>query len=301
MRKRRRVIGAIVAAITATAVMSASASPSQPAPTAKANKAAAQADASWLLSQTVLPADATRLPAKPSWDAGECPCPITPNAVDDAGWWQAPESFQDVIAFVEAHPPPGSTVGGTGSSGQIGHGESSETVIIDWPPEPGVLGERTLTVSAIPLPGGSSGVRADGVSVWITPRPLSERVPQARLLRVTVTQGPKRLQGPITVRSARKTHKVIALLNRLPAAQPGVSACPLDRGIRVVLDFYATKRTQTPAAVATIVVGGCGGVGLRVHGHEEPPLAETGPMTGRYVPIQDRVAAIIGRRLRTGP
>jgi hypothetical protein len=245
----------------------------------------------------VLPPGATPVANKPAWDTwhpGQCPCPATPNAVDAPGWWQVPETVGNVIAFVKAHPPSGATVVATGSGS--GPGYESQSVTFQWPAVPGVLSTRWLVVGARSLPGGSSGVRADGISVWVTPRSRSDRVPPATRLRVLVVRGPRVLQGPIAVRSEAKIRKVIALLNRLPAPQPGVSACPVDRGVRVILDFYRSKRAEHPSAVATIIVGGCGGVDLTVHGHREQGFGNS-PTQGS---TEAAVASIIGRKLKTG-
>lgn len=292
---RRVLIGAIAAAVTASAiavVVSASA-----APAAASNKAAAVGDAKMLLSKLVLPTGATSVATKPPWDTlrrGSCPCPVTPNAVDDHAWWRVPGTVSHVIAFVKAHPPAGTSVVAT--SAGSGQGYQSRGVTFAWPQQPGVISTRWLVVSARSLPGGSSGVRADGVSVWVTPRSSSDRVPPAKRLRILVVRGPKVLQGPIAVRSQAKIDKVIAFLNRLPAPQPGVSACPLDRGVRVILDFYASERARRPSAVAKIVVGGCGGVLLTVHGHREQGFGNPPPPASTW----SAVASIVGRKLNTG-
>ena len=65
--------------------------------------------------------------------------------------------------------------------------------------------------------------------------------------------------------------RVVAYVNGLPLAQPGVMACPNDRGPFVELDFRPAGR-GAPVAVAVADGGGCGLVTLRVHGRAEPSL-----------------------------
>jgi hypothetical protein len=305
---RRCLIGVVAATAVLGGVVFIASAPAGPSITstgggtrAAANKAAAESDAPRLLSRLVLPSGSTRLASEPAGDHSQlasCSCPATPNLIDAHGWWRVPERLGEVISFVDAHRPAGTRLVVTG--GGRGPGYSSKMVTFAFAPVAGVLATRWLAVNATTLPDGSTGVRADGASVWVTPRPASEVIPPAKRLRITVVRGPKLLQPPITVRSQRKVRRVVGLLNRLPAAQPGISSCPSDPGIRVVLDFYGSARARTPSAVATIVVGGCGGVLLRLHGRPQPALGDP-PLRagGRYVPLEHRVARIIGTRLRT--
>jgi hypothetical protein len=252
-----------------------------------------------LLAKLVLPRGATPVASTPAWDPGGCACPLTPNAVDDPGWWRVPGRAGDVIAYVKAHQPAGSTVVST-STGS-GPGTRTEGVTFQWPGVPGVLSTRWLVVFARALPGGAKGVRADGLSVWLTARKSTDQVPPAKRLRILVVRGREVLQGPIAIRSRAKIDKVIAFLNGLPAPQPGTSACPVDSGTRVVLDFYGSRLAKRPSAIAKLVAGGCGGVLLTVHGHREqgfgnPPTSAG----GRYRTTEAAVATIIGRKLKTG-
>ena len=45
------------------------------------------------------------------------------------------------------------------------------------PPVAGVLTQRLLGVTAVPLADGATAVRTDGEAVWLTPRPRWERIP----------------------------------------------------------------------------------------------------------------------------
>jgi hypothetical protein len=269
--------------------VSASAAHHASPPTSASNRAAAASDAKALLSRLTLPAGSSQLPARPGWSGG-CPCQLTPNLVDVHSWWEITEPIDQVVAFVESHQPPGSTLVGTGSGS--GPGYSGQSVTFQWRPRPGVLSTRWLVISATSLPDGSTGVRADGESVWITPRPASERIPPAKRVRITVTRFERLEQGPIVVRTPQRVRRLRALINGLPEYQPGTRACPLDHGVRVALAFFDGRAAAHPVAQATVAAGGCGGVALQVRGRHEPTLAGPGNLVAR-------INAIIGRHLKT--
>jgi len=246
---------------------------------AASNKGAADADAASLLASLNLPASAVRQAGEPAGDDGTlgqpASHPATPNLVDDQAWWIVPETPQEVLAYVGDHPPAG---GASDLSGQsIGPGQPTVTDTgFGWPSVPGQLATRSLVVSVVALQDGSTGVRADSEVVWITPRPRSERIP-ARARRVVVSnrRGGTVVQGPITVTSRATVAKVVALLNRLPAWQPGVYSCPADFGWHIRLAFYASQHpASSPIAVATIEPTGCGLVRLVLAGRAQPALAD---------------------------
>ncbi len=103
----------------------------------------------------------------------------------------------------------------------------------------------------------------------------SETIPTgARILRISVHGSLKREQAtqrPLRVTSAKKIDEVVALLNALPADQPGARSCPADFGIRVRLAFYASRDTP-PLAVAEVDPEGCGAVQLTIDGRQQPTL-----------------------------
>ena len=130
-------------------------------------------------------------------------------------------------------------------------------------------------LTQVPLPTGSTS----------SPRPTSEQVPAGpRLLRVSATgslRNEQPSQRPFTVRSPRKIKAIVAALNALPLFPPGTYFCPLDRGIRVLLTFYAA-RDQPPLAVAAVNAEGCGFVDLSIGGVRQPTL-EGGPTLIRSI------------------
>ena len=272
---------------------------------AQANEAAAQTDAVWLLTQLVLPSGATRSPGEPASDEGRLAHPgtgpaATPNVVDDPAWWTMPGARGEVLTYIRAHPPAGATIAMSGSSVTRGT-TTSESIAFAWPPIPRTLSMRWLVITVVQLPSGQTGLRADAQVLWITPRPASETIPAgARLLRVSVHStiaANQPDQRALRFTSAHKIAEVTALLNSLPAAQPGIRNCPADFGITVRVAFYPTPRTK-PSALADIDPQGCGGVNLTLNGIPQPvlasePLPEPGhPPTGSLIARIDRALRV---------
>jgi len=278
---------------------------------AAANQAAAHANAVALLDEVSLPAGATESSSEPAGDGGllahaGAGGPDTPNVVEAHAWWTVPGSRPEVMAYVRGHPPNGSALISLGSGGSRGS-TTFESVTFAWPAVAGVLSTRWLVLTATQLPHGSTGLRVDSQVVWVTPRPASERIPAgARHLRVSVTsslKGNLAPQRPFSVASAQRIERVVALLNSLPAAQPGVMSCPDDPGIRVRLAFNQPD-TASPSAVATIDPYGCGGVQLTIGGRPQAPLgseALPGTSTTREPSLILRIDRVLGVKLKISP
>jgi hypothetical protein len=261
---------------------------------ARANRAAAQADAASLLTRLLLAAGATQSSIEPAGDGGYLGHPgegsqATPNLVEDHTWWVLPGARTEVVAYIRAHPPAGSAPVLSGSSDRDGV-TTSETQAFAWPPVTGVLATRWLVITAVGLADGATGLRVDAKVVWVTPRPASERVPAGtRLLRISVSSEIKRnqpRQRPLSVRSAKRIEAIVARLNSLPATQPGLRSCPADFGVRVRLAFYA-RRGAPPSAVAEADPAGCGEVQLTIGGTPQPSLEG-----GRLIDVIDRVLGV---------
>lgn len=310
VRQRSGVTGVFVLAAGIAAVFSPwSVSPSRSvvpaAPGAAANEMAAQADAASLLSDLSLPSGATQSSVEPAGEdsvlahPGSGP-PATPNAIDTSAWWLIPAAPPAVLAYIEAHRPaesmPAST--GTGSTGT--NGTKYEVTTYALPQVAGVLDTRQIVIELVRLPDGSTGLRADAQVVWVTPRPPSEQIPPGtRQLRVSVKssiKGNKPKQRPLTLTSPRRLREIVALINALPAAQPGIRSCPADFGIGIRLAFYPAHKA-TPLAVATIDPYGCQGVQLTIRGHREPPLESAHyPSSGalKKTPLIQRLDTLLG-------
>jgi hypothetical protein len=250
-------------------------------PVGPRNEIIAAIDAEAHLSRLALPADAVRSDREPAGEDGTLSSPLagppaTPNVVDDHSWWVLSESPSSVLQYARAHPPRGGRAGLSGASS--GGGRPSVTGIgFSWPALPGRLSTRWLMVEVVRLREGSTGLRADSQVVWITPRPASEHIPAgSRRLVLTTTRFGHVIQGPLTIRSLRSIRRAVRLLNALPAAQPGTTACPFDGGSQIRLAFYRSEDTGTGAqalAVAKVDPGGCGLVSLTIRGRGQPPLA----------------------------
>ena len=282
---------ASAAAVVATAGSTwlGSPAPSRAAAVARTsaeNEAAAQSDASALLATLSLPQGAVQSSTEPAGDdsllAGPGEHPATPKLVDDHAWWVVPGTPKEAFAYVRTHLPSSARRSGQGQSGGPGEPEVLFESF-EWPSIAGVLSQRSLHVAVVQLADGSTGLRADAQVVWVTPRPPSEVIPPgAHLLRISVhsriaANQPK--QRRLTLTSSKRIDKIVALINALRAAQPGLRNCPADFGIDVRLAFYA-RRGVLALAVAKVDAEGCSGVALAIGGKAQPELEGWGLIEG---------------------
>jgi hypothetical protein len=258
----------------------ASASEAAVSRTAAENESAAQSDAGSLLSELPLPSGATESAIEPAEDdsllahPGVGP-PATPNVVDDHAWWLVPGAPAEVLAYIREHLPTGATRALTSGGLEGPNVPKNEAEAFAWPPIADVSAMRWLVVHVVQLPDGSTGLRADAQVVWLTPHPVPETIPpDSHLLRISVhgsLKDEQPTQRPLSVTSVKKINAIVALLNALPAAQPGLRGCPADFGIGVRLAFYA-RRGVAPLALAEVDPQGCGGVQLTIGGTQQPGL-----------------------------
>lgn len=280
--------------------------------TAASNEAAAQTDAQSLLAQLELPSGAEQSADEPSGEdsllarPGSGP-PATPNVVDVHAWWLVPDTPKQVLAHIREHLPVEARHTLSGSLAGSGV-PPNETEGFAWPPVAQVLSTRWLVVKVVQLPSGSTALRADAEVVWVTPRPASETVPlDAHLLRVSVlhTLGstPRHAGHPFTLTATDKIDRIVALLNELPAAQPGTRNCPADFGVLMRIAFYPRPRSAA-SAVAEIDPGGCRGVSLTLGGITQPRLeghALPGATTPPRLPLVTQLDRILGVKLNVAP
>lgn len=247
--------------------------------TAPLNAAEAQSDAAALLAKLPLPADAAPSPTEPAEGGGYLAHPwigppASPNAVDDHAWWIVPGPPADVRAYIDEHLATGSSAISWGAGKDNGvttfEGPSLSQLQLTGTPGPG-----RMAVSVVGLPSGSTALRADAQVVWVTLRPPTETIrPGAHILRIEVHSSIRRnqpKQPPLKVLSTRRIDEIVALLNALPAAQPGVFNCLVSFGVEVELALYA-KHGAPLMAAAEIEVDGCGIVHLTIKGAAQPPL-----------------------------
>jgi hypothetical protein len=244
---------------------------------ARTNRRLARADTAQLLTRLVLPPGAVRSGPEPMGGGLVLAQPgqtqATPNLVDRHAWWTAPGSPNALMSYINSHRPAGASLVSSGT-GYLGRAVVFET--FGWPATDGRLSSRWLVLEAVGLPGQRTGLRADAEDVWITPRPASERIPsRSTSLVVSVRRAGKVMSGPFTFVRSMRIGATTALINSLPAFQPGAQSCPEDFGVDVRLVFKRAGATQ-PLAVADVDPQGCGGVGLRLRGREEPALTSQG-------------------------
>lgn len=236
------------------------------------NQDAAKRDAAESLGLLQLPDGAVRVDENPARDPQylDTPHSSSPNVVEQSEFWRVPGDPWDVFSWLKKHPPAGTYVGGTGGGGnrdgmQVWNVSFARAGIRE------VMDSRELSVTLAKATGGGTAVRADGVAIWIVPRPASEQVPTgATTVQVSVRGMQAKPVTRFSVSDPARIATVTRLLNRLPLVQPGVRLCPMDRGIRIRLVFRA--RDHARLADADGALGGCAAVKLSIGGVRQPEL-----------------------------
>jgi Domain of unknown function (DUF4232) len=262
-----------------------------PRASAADNRTRAQTEAARLLSLVQLPPGTVSSATEPASARGALGQPTldeaTPNLVDASRWWTTTASPHAVLAYVAAHLPFGakrSTHGHTegGPPGTVQ--TASETFALS--PVLGVLRERVLGVTTATLPGGVTGIRTDGETVWLTPRPAWEQIPSG-VRRVTFSARGANAHGrlgrvsmPSTLTGSRAM-RLVAFINAAEIVQPGVTSCPLGLSESVSLRFIgAGGRTL---ARATESPTGCASVKLTIGGRRGPLLSDYPTVTDELI------------------
>jgi hypothetical protein len=251
-----------------------------------ANRRAARLAAERALARIVLPPGAIPVATDPSVSSllaqdGAAAQPGTPEIVSAHRFWRLAGDPANAVAWLLAHPPGGSKLLVTGTGAKRG-------VTITWGvsftfgPIPGVLGQRSLDLSLSAARGAGTALRADGWAQWLIPRPASERVPAGvRSVAVgitTVAGSPFHPRQVSTITDPATVNRIVALIDRLPLAQPGVRLCPaiLVGSPLVDLAFLSAGRNT----LARAVEDGCGEVRLWIDGRAEPALGESTDLPG---------------------
>ena len=196
----------------------------------RANRLVARHDAQALLAKLALPLGARPTQGAPHGSGSELADSSlaipSPDVVDRHAFWIVPAPVPEVLAFIEAHRPAASRLESSGSGGQDGL-TTSWFVRFAWTPVPSVLYVRSLSVTLVVLPGGSTAIRADAGDMWDIPRPASERIPsRASVLDVSVARPGARPSPSLTVTDRAKVRKIARAIDRLPTVQPLAIACP---------------------------------------------------------------------------
>lgn len=280
---------------TANPVVGRSTSAGPAGPTA--NRRSAQQEAQRLLTLMRVPPGASPLPSPPSALPGPAlGTPTVDSLVDEARFWGVDLPFDEVLAWVRAHPPDGLTQSGTGDVTAPGSRIAKVSYV-----EPGSTAWQPpqLEVGVAAVGDRASVLRADAVIVWLDPRPLRDTLP-GRRIHLTVAEGcpatdarivsvanpsgelDRRLlpSSPVTaalvcwydgvngqpfrLRSQRRldaleSQRIADVALALPLSHPigGRSSCPFDAGAAAALAFsYAAQ----PDVGLWLSIGGCSSV-----------------------------------------
>lgn len=266
--------------------------------TKAANRRRARQDAKHLLRRLVLPPHATRLGSgSPGAPALRHPglLPGTPDLVDLHSSWRVPERPAAVRAFLEAHPPQGTTRSG---SGHLPGVPSGMYLQFSSPPIGEELGIRWLVVRTQRLTAGQTEIRADAEVQWIVPRPASERIP-ASVREIGIRAPRRHSASPRFIRVSRpgRVRSIVRIVDRLPLVQPGLVECPAFRPTpaarKITLSFRA-KAGAPALAVARFpeeAEGTCdGAMSLQIRGEAQAPL------NGGYLALR-RIGELLRVRL----
>lgn len=263
---------------------------------ADANRAAAQAEVARLLGLIVLPPGLTRSASEPVGDGGVLAFPsvnfATPNLIDVSAWWTTTLSPEAVIAYFTAHRPPGTkpTTSGQSSTGL-------RMAAFGFDAVPGVMSERDVAVTAVPLTGGGTGVRSDGEAIWLTPRPPWEQIPSG-VARVMVTaRGAGHTSTPLTL-TGKAAVRLASFINRLDVVQPRTRHCPVARNESVRLTFRSASGGVL--AAASEQPSGCAFVSLTIRGRAGLPLSDYPSVTSELLRI-GAIPMCAGSALRAAP
>ena len=297
----RNVRAAVLLAVTVAVLVAVAGAAS--GDTAAANVARARVEATRLLGLVLLPAgtegsasdptDAQHGLREPTYDEA------TPNLVDAHAWWTTSASSSAVLAYVAAHVPAGATRYTSGfSSGPSGTViTAAETFSL--PPLAGVLTERVLGVTVVPLADGLTAVRTDGEAIWLSPRPSWERIP-AGVRSVVFTARGANNDGRVGPSSAPRTltgdraRRLVSFINRDEIVQPGARSCPAALADSVKLRFMRADGTSVAHAVEEPT--GCPSVTLTIGFRTGPMLNDYPSLTGELVRL-DAVPACPGGQL----
>ena len=228
---------------------------------ANGNQQRAEHAADHLLSLARVPADTQPLSSAPKNLRQPESRPDVESLVDRSRFWEVGMSFDDTLSWLRAHPPSGLTSSGSFNGG--GPGYRTAGFMYDAPDSSGVT-EQQLQISITDVDASTTAIRADGLAVWLDPRPLRDTV-EGKRLRVTVARGCPASRGN-TVGVTNEDPQLAKSL--LPAGRPtGAVVCrylgandkpPFGLGSTRTLEQTAAKRLADAARAIDLshVVGG---------------------------------------------
>ncbi len=154
---------------------------------AAGNKSRAEAEAARLLAEVQLPAGAVEIATPPAALSGpSVGVPSMSSLIDKARFWRVSMSLDAAVAWIRAHRPAGLTLGASASGGTGHRVETRGIAFADRDTAAWQYAQRQIGVAW--LGADVSAIRADGVALWIDPRPMKDTRTGSRT-RVTVTDG----------------------------------------------------------------------------------------------------------------
>ena len=296
------VVAVLLGAAGGAAVIAAAATPAQ---VLRANQAAAVSAADQMLGEVVLPAGSSQVPSEPAGDdrslARSMEFALYRAEVDRHEFWTSTASPSAVIAAFKAHLPAGAKSSGSGYNGPLTAIFASYTLPTGGAP---TLGPRTVSVNAVELSDGTTGVRADAEVRYAAPRLPAQRIPaQARVLEITMTSYHSSPLLSLTVTNRAQVRRIAAIADGLPFVAslrgvafscPALMPAPTDRfAFRASPGGPVLAQVTEPANEPTSA-GPCFITTLQVRGHQEPGLLEGGKLLRQ-------AGAILGVKLTTRP
>jgi hypothetical protein len=211
-----------------------------------ANRHRAESEAESLLRQAVVPPGAVRLTTAPPQLPGPIlGAPTTMSLIDDVAFWRVPLSLTDTLAWLQARPPAGLVPSGLASRAQGrlpavgGYGYAA--------PDSSAWRQAALEIGAASTGSSSAVVRADGMAVWLDPRPLPDDQPGQRM-RVTLASGcPTSDAGQVGVTNTGSKLDLSLLPSTPPSAglicqYSGFNGNRFALTSHVALDAFAAQR-----------------------------------------------------------
>jgi hypothetical protein len=247
---------------------------SDPGVPAAGTTAGAEAEASHLLAELVLPAGARRLPQRPVPAAVAAPGQNMGTGLDVYRLFSLPVSMDAAQRFVQAHLPAGLTSSGTGWAGDPGTPQYA-VIAADVAPRavPAGIYTAQLVYTIAPAAGGGSVLRADAQVIIFPARSAAEYVDPADIRSVTVSHtAPDPASRTITSRP--ELTRLAHLVDGAHAFPLGlVYSCPADLGPDYQLTF-----TPVSASRSTVVIdpASCMGDGVFANGVRQPGLVDDG-------------------------
>lgn len=160
---------------------------SRSAPTAAGNRQLARKQARQLITLVQVPGSAVRLRSVPRALRGPAlGTPGVSSLIDQARSWRVAMPFAQTAAWLAAHRPHG--LHSDGSASGSGPGTTMTGTSYKGARSP-AWQSAELEIGVAPAGHGTSVVRADGVVVWLDPRPVADTVPGRQRMRVTVAGG----------------------------------------------------------------------------------------------------------------